>query len=63
MQIDHPKTQCEHEACTCEVAAGQQYCSEYCRHADQFTDETVRDHVSEHGGCGCGHDGCTIEAD
>ena len=42
---------CQHEGCTCQVEAGQEFCSDYCR-----------DHASETGhgahACGCGHPGC-----
>lgn len=42
---------CGHEGCTCVVAEGEEFCSEYCqRHG---THEGHKAHA-----CGCGHDGC-----
>jgi hypothetical protein len=42
---------CRHEGCGCQVAEGQEFCSDYCR-----------DHAGEPGHgqhtCGCGHPEC-----
>lgn len=57
MEVDHVKEKCQHEQCTCEVEAGQSYCSEHCRSAAEFTTEVIRDNTRR-GGCGCGHEGC-----
>jgi len=56
MQIDHPQGKCQHEGCGCEVEAGNQYCSEFCRQAAEQPDV---DELEVHGGnCGCGHPEC-----
>jgi hypothetical protein len=47
---------CAHPGCTCRVPPGQEYCSAFCREAD----EEHKAHVTgpKAGGCGCGHRNC-----
>ena len=45
-------TKCQHERCNCTVAAGQEYCSEYCHDA---ADEDVVELE-----CDCKHPACTM---
>lgn len=58
MEIDHVKEQCKHDRCTCEVEAGHPYCSEYCRNADEFSEDIAGDEEERIGACGCGHAEC-----
>ncbi len=54
MQIDHDQEQCHHRGCTCVVPNGQDFCSEYCRIAEQ----AALDHGENHKACACGHAPC-----
>ena len=46
------KKQCAHPACTCDVADGKKYCSQYCEDAKDTMELS----------CNCGHAGCSLEA-
>jgi len=56
MIIDQGAQPCANKGCSCEVAAGQTYCSPQCANA------SVESVAAERGGCACGHDGCSVEA-
>lgn len=59
MQIDHLREQCHYGPCTCNVAPGSEYCSDYCRQAAEFSEPDVRDEeVARRGDCGCEHAEC-----
>jgi hypothetical protein len=48
-----PLRKCAHPNCTCTVAEGEEYCSDYCL-------ENMRaDSADEDEACGCGHAECT----
>lgn len=42
--------QCEHSQCTCQVGAGEQFCSDYCRSASEALVDAPL--------CECGHPEC-----
>jgi hypothetical protein len=47
-----PLRKCAHPDCTCTVAEGEEYCSDYCM-------ENMRaDSTKDEEGCGCGHADC-----
>jgi hypothetical protein len=48
---------CAHEMCGCEVPAGQEYCSDFCRNptGDMGTGAAMETSGRD---CGCGHDAC-----
>jgi hypothetical protein len=56
MIIDQGAQPCANKACSCEVPAGQTYCSPQCANA------SVEGVAAERSGCACGHDGCGIGA-
>ena len=56
MIIDQGAQPCANKTCSCEVPAGQTYCSPECANA------SVESIAAERGGCGCGHEGCGIAA-
>jgi hypothetical protein len=43
---------CGHTGCTCQVEAGQEFCSDHCR--ERAADAAHAGHA-----CGCGHPGCS----
>ena len=47
-----PLGKCEHEGCTCTVATGERFCSDYCL-AQAGTEHAAADHE-----CACGHAEC-----
>jgi hypothetical protein len=47
-----PLGKCEHEGCTCTVATGERFCSDYCL-AQAGTVHASSDHE-----CACGHAEC-----
>ena len=46
------KRRCQHEGCTCDVTAGESWCSDACRDAEQGHDKASAT------SCACGHSGC-----
>jgi hypothetical protein len=56
MIIDQGAQPCANRNCSCEVPAGQTYCSPECANA------SVESVAAERSGCGCGHHGCGVEA-
>jgi hypothetical protein len=52
--MEDPKLKCKHLPCSCEVSAGEPFCSEVCRTADLQPPE-----AKAH--CTCGHAGCSAE--
>lgn len=53
MIVDQSTESCAHEGCTCEVPAGQTYCSPHC--ANAATQTPAESGVSA---CQCGHPQC-----
>lgn len=53
MTADQSKRTCAHESCSCEVPAGQTYCSPHCANAATESSPESRDP-----NCGCGHPQC-----
>ena len=47
---DSSTHKCAHALCMCLVAASEEYCSDYCKSADEWEP------------CQCGHDMCTPES-
>lgn len=56
MIIDQSAQPCANRACSCEVPAGQTYCSPQCANA------SVEGVAAERSRCECGHGGCDVEA-
>ena len=54
MIIDQSAQPCANGTCSCEVAAGQTYCSPQCANA------SIEGVAAERSGCACGHGGCGI---
>lgn len=52
MIVDHAKSKCEHESCSCAVTEGQRYCSSHCEQAATQLSAGI------HAQCGCGHAQC-----
>ena len=56
--VTNPVTnKCGHPACTCPVAADEQYCSTACAESAAQGSEQ-----SQGKQCGCNHDGCALAA-
>jgi hypothetical protein len=49
--VNQEKTKCAHMPCLCDVARGQEYCSEACRDAGSEDVEIA---------CQCGHASCPL---
>ena len=47
---DSSTHKCAHALCVCLIASNEEYCSDYCKSADEWEP------------CQCGHDMCTPEA-
>jgi hypothetical protein len=44
-------SKCAHSACTCDVAPGKKFCSEYC-------EQNAGSGAASQAACGCGHAAC-----